>query len=684
MPPVTNPLLAAWTGPHGGVPPFDRVNVSDFKPALEAGMADSLAAMENIAQDPSPPTFENTIAAMERAGRALDRAANIYGVWSSTMKSTEFQRVEQEMEPKLAAYEDEITQNEKLFKRVEAVYQSPDKIKLTKEQQRLAWLRWDTFVRAGAKLSAEGKSRVAAINRQLAALFTQFSQNLLADEEGCTLFLNSEGDLQGLPSSVRDAASAAAEQQGRKGAWAVTNTRSSMDPFLTYSDRRDLREKVWRTFYSRGDNKDAHDNTTLITEILALRAERARFLGYPTHAHWRVENTMAKTPEEAMRLMMQVWPAAVARVHQEVLDMQALADEEHAGVKIAPWDYRYYAEKVRKARYDLDMNEVKLYLQLDKLREAMFWVAEQLYGFTFTRVTSVPVYHPDMSVYEVKDVQGKRVGLWYLDPYARAGKNSGAWMSTYRHQERFDGPITAIVSNNANFVKPKPGEAVLISWDDAITLFHEFGHALHALSSNVGYPSLSGTAVPRDYVEFPSQLNENWLSTPEVLKKFAVDVNGHPMPAALVARIEKARTFNQGFAVTEYLSGAIIDMKLHLAGSTPIDPARFEEEELAKLGMPSEVVMRHRTPQFAHIFSSNSYSAGYYSYLWSEVLDHDAFDAFKEARGPYDGAVAKRLHDTVMSVGNTVDPAEGYRAFRGRGPDVASYLRAKGFPLHAP
>ena len=684
MPPVTNPLLAAWTGPHGGVPPFDRVNVSDFKPALEAGMADSLAAMENIAQDPSPPTFENTIAAMERAGRALDRAANIYGVWSSTMKSTEFQRVEQEMEPKLAAYEDEITQNEKLFKRVEAVYQSPDKIKLTKEQQRLAWLRWDTFVRAGAKLSAEGKSRVAAINRQLAALFTQFSQNLLADEEGCTLFLNSEGDLQGLPSSVRDAASAAAEQQGRKGAWAVTNTRSSMDPFLTYSDRRDLREKVWRTFYSRGDNKDAHDNTTLITEILALRAERARFLGYPTHAHWRVENTMAKTPEEAMRLMMQVWPAAVARVHQEVLDMQALADEEHAGVKIAPWDYRYYAEKVRKARYDLDMNEVKLYLQLDKLREAMFWVAEQLYGFTFTRVTSVPVYHPDMSVYEVKHVQGKRVGIWYLDPYARAGKNSGAWMSTYRHQERFDGPITAIVSNNANFVKPKPGEAVLISWDDAITLFHEFGHALHALSSNVGYPSLSGTAVPRDYVEFPSQLNENWLSTPEVLKKFAVDVNGHPMPAALVARIEKARTFNQGFAVTEYLSGAIIDMKLHLAGSTPIDPARFEEEELAKLGMPSEVVMRHRTPQFAHIFSSNSYSAGYYSYLWSEVLDHDAFDAFKEARGPYDGAVAKRLHDTVMSVGNTVDPAEGYRAFRGRGPDVASYLRAKGFPLHAP
>ncbi|GAC1571838.1 MAG: M3 family metallopeptidase [Polyangiales bacterium] len=689
-----NLLLAEWTGPYGGVPPFDGVKVSDFKPALEEGMADSLTAMQKIADDSSPPSFENTIAAMERAGRPLERVATLFGVWSSTMRSAEFQAVEKEMEPKLAAYEDKITQNTKLFHRIEAVYNSPAKAKLTQEQQRLTWLRWNAFVREGAKLDPAQMARVTSINQRLAALFTQFSQNLLADEEGHTLFLHEksaadnpkgtgDSELAGLPPSVKDAAAAAAASAGRTSEYAITNTRSSMDPFLTYSERRDLREKVFRTYYSRGGNGDAHDNNKVITEILALRAERAKLLGYPTHAHWRVENTMAKTPDEAMRLMMQVWPAAVARVHQEVADMQAIANKEQANIKIAPWDYRYYAEKVRRSKYDLDMNEVKRYLQLDKLREGMFWVATQLYGFSFTKVTGVPVYQADMTVYEVKDAAGKHVGLWYLDPYARAGKNSGAWMNSYRHQERFDGAVTAIVSNNANFVKPKPCDPVLVSWDDAVTLFHEFGHALHALNSNVNYPSLSGTAVPRDYVEFPSQLNENWLFTPEVLNQFAVDVNGHAIPKALVAKIEKAHTFNQGFAVTEYLAGALIDMKLHLAGATPIDPGAFEREELTKLGMPAEIVMRHRTTQFAHIFSSNAYSAGYYSYLWSEVLDHDAFEAFREAHGPYDKVVAKRLYDTVMSVGNTVDPADGYRAFRGRGPEVAAYLRSKGFPVKA-
>ena len=681
---VANPLLADWTGPFGGVPPFDKVDVKDFKPALEAGMADSLATLDRIAADPTPATFDNTIAAMERAGRTLDRVAAVYGVWSSTMKTPDFQAVEVEMEPKLAAYQDQITQNERLFRRVEAVYSSPDKAKLTPEQQRLTWVVWKNFVHAGAKLDAAAKTRVAAINQRLAALYTQFSLNLLADEESYVLYLKSESDLAGLPEPVRGSCSAAAERLGHKGEWAITNTRSSMDPFLTYSDRRDLREKVWRTYYSRGDNKDAHDNSKGITEILRLRAERAKLLGFPTHAHWRLDDAMAKTPEEAMRLMMQVWPSAVARVHQEVHDMQTVADKEHAKLKIAPWDYRYYAEKVRKAKYDLDMNEVKLYLQLDKLREGMFWAAGQLYGFTFTKVpatAAVPVYQEDITVYEVKDEGGKHVGLWYFDPYARTGKNSGAWMNSYRSQERFDRPIDAIVSNNANFVKPKPGEPVLISWDDAVTMFHEFGHALHGLNSNVTYPSLSGTSVPRDYVEFPSQLNENWLSTPEVLSRFAVDVNGHSIPKALVDKIEKARTFNQGFAVTEYLSAAIIDMKLHLAGDTPIDPDAFERDELGKLGMPAEVVMRHRTPQFGHVFSGDGYSAGYYSYLWSEVLDHDAFEAFQQAGGPYDKAVAKRLRDTVMSVGNTVDPQAAYQSFRGRGPEVAAYLRSKGFPI---
>ena len=667
------------------------MKVADFKPALESAMADSLETIARIAADSSPPTFENTYAAMERAGRMLDRVGSIYGVWSSTMKTADFRAVEDEMEPKLAAYQDQITQNEKLFQRLEAVYNSPDKATLTSEQQRLVWVRYTDFVRAGAKLDHAAKTRVAAINQRLAVLFTQFSQNLLADEEGYVTYLKSEAELAGLPASVREAASAVAERQGpeHKGEWAVTNTRSSIDPFLTYADRRDLREKVWRTFYSRGDNGDAHDNKKLITEILELRAERAKLLGYPNHAAWRLENTMAKTPEEAMHLMMQVWPSAIGRVRQEVVDMQAIADKEaggphpgaHAKIKIAPWDYRYYAEKVRKAKYDLDMNEVKQYLQLDKLREGMFWVAGQLYGFSFSKVDGVPVYQADMSVYEVKAADGKHVGLWYFDPYARPGKNSGAWMNSYRTQERFDHPVATIVSNNANFVKPKPGEPVYISWDDATTMFHEFGHALHGLNSSVSYPSLAGTSVTRDYVEFPSQLNENWLSTPEVLDRFAVDVRGNPIPKALVAKIHKAHTFNQGFAVTEYLSAAILDMKLHLAPASHIDPDAFEKEELARLGMPAEVVMRHRTPQFAHVFSSDSYSAGYYSYLWSEVLDHDAFEAFQEAGGPYDKAVAKRLHDDVMSVGNTVDPATAYRAFRGRGPEVGAYLRAKGFPV---
>jgi len=364
--------------------------------------------------------------------------------------------------------------------------------------------------------------------------------------------------------------------------------------------------------------------------------------------------------------------------------MQALADKEGGAVRIAPWDYRYYAEKVRTARYDLDMNDVKAYLQLDKLREAMFWVARQLYGLSFTRVDDAPVYHADVTVYAVASKDGSHVGLWYFDPYARDGKTSGAWMSAYRPQEKLAGTISAIVSNNLNFVKAAPGAAVLVSWDDAVTMFHEFGHALHALCSNVTYPSLSGTSVARDYVEFPSQLHENWLATPEVLGRFLVDEDGRPIPSELVEKIQRARAFNQGFAVTEYLSAAILDMKLHLAPAPPTDLAAFERDELARLDMPSEVVMRHRTPQFGQVFSGDGYSAGYYSYLWAEVLDHDAFEAFKEAGGPFDTAVAERLLRAVMSAGNTVDPADAYRAFRGRGPEVSAYLRARGFEASAP
>jgi len=680
------PLLAPWGGPHGGVPAFDKVKVADFKPALEGAMAENLAEIAAIANNPAAPTFDNTIAAMERSGGALDRVQAVYGVWKSTLNDKEFGAVETEMAPKMAAFADQISQNTALFKRIEAVYKSPATKKLTAEQQRLVEVNYKQFVRAGAKLDAPAKARLSQINQQLAGLFTRFSQNVLADEADSVLVLKTDKDLGGLPPSLRDAAATVATARKANGVGVITNTRSSIDPFLTYSDQRPLREKAWRMFTNRGDNSGAHDNNALITQILQLRAERAKLLGYATHAHLRLDNTMAKTPEAAMQLMLEMWKPAVARVHEEVADMQALAKKEGApaGFKIEPWDYRYYAEKVRKARYDLDQNEVKPYLQLDKMREGMFWVAGELFNFTFVPVTDVPVYHPDVKVWQVNDkTTGKQVGLWYFDPYARPGKNSGAWMNAYRNQERMGGKeVTTIVSNNSNFVKGKEGEPVLISWTDATTLFHEFGHALHGLSSNVTYPGLAGTSVVRDYVEFPSQLLENWLPTPEVLNRFALHYQtGKPIPQVLVDRINKASTFNEGFATTEFLASALIDMKLHLAGSQKIDPDKFERETLAELGMPSELVMRHRTPQFSHVFSSDGYSAGYYSYLWSVVLAADAFSAFTEAGGPYDKAVAARLRANVFTVGNTVDPAAGYRAFRGRDPKVDALMKQRGFPL---
>lgn len=678
---VENPLLTSWQGPYGGVPPFDKIAVADFKPALETAMNEKLAEIEKIAADTRKPTFENTIAALERTGKTLNNIQTIYGVWSSTMSSSEFQSVEREMAPKLAAFNDRIVQNEKLFKRIEAVFNSPEKSNLTPEQQRLVWLNYTNFIRAGARLNTTQKARLSEINQQLAALFTKFSQNVLADETNHFIALENESDLAGLPPSVIDAASAQATSKKLPGKWVITNTRSSVDPFLTYADNRSLREKVWKMFINRGDNGDEYDNNATITEILKLRLERARLLGYKTHAHWKLEYSMAKTPEKAVELLEAVWTPAIERVHEEVADMAAFAKKEGKNITIEPWDYRYYMEKVRKERYDLDQNEVKPYLQLDKLREGMFYVAGELFNFNFKPVTDLPVYHPDVKVWEVTDkTSGKHVGLWYFDPYAREGKRSGAWMNAYRRQERMDKTVTTIVSNNSNFVKGKPGEPVLISWDDATTLFHEFGHALHGLASNVTYPSLSGTAVFRDYVEFPSQLLEHWLSTPQVLQRFALHYQtGKPIPETLVQKIERAATFNQGFATTEYLASALVDMKLHLSTAEKIDPDKFEKETLAAINMPNELVMRHRTPQFMHVFSGDGYAAGYYSYLWSDVLTADAFGAFKEAGGPYDKSVAERLRKNVFSVGNTIDPAEGYRAFRQKDPGIEALMEKRGF-----
>ncbi|HKP69177.1 MAG TPA: M3 family metallopeptidase, partial [Pyrinomonadaceae bacterium] len=588
----TNPLTQNWEGPYGGIPPFDKVKVADFKPALEAAMAENLTEVEKIANDPAAPTFDNTIAAMEKTGTTLDRVTTIYGIWGSNLSTPEYQAVEEEMDPKLAAFNDKITQNEALFKRIETVYNSPAKAKLTSEQQRLTWRYYTNFVRQGAKLDAKAKARLSEINQSLARSFTKFSQNLLADESEPYLELKTQDDLAGLPQSLQDNFAVEAKRRKLESLGAVANTRSSIEPFLTYSSRRDLREKAFKLFVNRGDNGDSHDNNTVIAEILKLRAERAKLLGFPTHAHYRLDNTMAKTPERAMELMEAVWKPAVARVREEVADMQALSDKEKAGIKIEPWDYRFYAEKVRKAKYDIDQNEVKPYLQLDKIREAMFWVAGELFNFNFKPVTGVPVFHPDVTVWEVTDkTSGKHIGLWYFDPYARPGKRSGAWMNSYRSQQRLAGDIKTIVSNNSNFVKGKPGEPVLISWDDAVTMFHEFGHALHGLSANATYPSQSGTATARDFVEFPSQLLEHWVETPEVLQKYAVHYQtGKPIPQALVDKLEKASKFNQGFATLEYLASALVDMKLHLAGDQTIDPDKFERETLTQLGMPNEIV----------------------------------------------------------------------------------------------
>jgi peptidyl-dipeptidase Dcp len=684
-------LTAPWGGPYGGVPPFEQVRPADFAPAFEAAMREELAEVDRIAADPSPPTFDNTLAALERSGRTLDRVVRVFDVFAGTMSTPEIQAIEREIAPKLAAHADRIIQNAALYARIRAVHDARERSRLTSEQQRLAWLYYTRFTRAGAALGPADKERLSALNQRLADLYTRFSQNILADESERHLVVDSEADLAGLPESLRAAMAAAAESLGQKGRFAVLNTRSAVEPFLTYADRRELRETVWRTFVMRGDNGDQHDNNAIAAEILALRAGRAKLLGYATHAHWRLEDSMAKTPERAMRLMEAVWPAAVARVREEIADQQRIADAaaDAAGrprAAIEPWDYRYYQEKVRKARYDLDQNEVKPYLQLERLREGMFWVAGQLFGFKFRPVDPglVPVYHPDVRVWEVTDAGGRHVGLWYFDPYARKGKQSGAWMNAYREQQKFDRAVTTIVSNNANFVKPRAGDPVLISWDDATTLFHEFGHALHGLSSNVNYPALSGTAVPRDYVEFPSQILERWLSTPEVLNRFALHYRtGEPIPAALVEKIRRTETFNQGFATVEYLASALVDLKLHLAGECATDLRRFERETLAALGMPHEIAMRHRTPQFSHVFSGDGYSAGYYSYLWADTISADAFEAFTEAEGPYDARVAARLRDNVFALGNTVDPELAYRAFRGRDPGIAALMRRRGFPVPA-
>ncbi len=681
---MDNDLLKEWTGPYGGVPAFDEMDLNELKPAIQTGMAQHLEEIEAIANNPAPPTFENTILAMEKSGKPLNRAFTYYSIWSSNMSSPEFREIQQELAPQISEYSSKISQNKKLFERIKAVYQQSQQEPLPAQQQRAVQLIYEDLAMEGADLNKEDKKRYAEINKQLSRLYTTFSNNVLAEEENYVVFLTKD-QLSGLPDSYVKAAAKAAADRGEPDKYAVLNTRSSMDPFLTYSDERELRKEVWNNYYSRGDNNDEYDNKEIIEEILKLRDERVELLGYDNYAQWRLQNRMAKTPERAMELMEAVWPAALARVEEEVADMQELANAEGKDITIAPWDYRYYAEKVRQEKYDLNSNEVKQYLQLDKLTQALFFTAEEIFNYKFTPVPegTVPVFHKDVKVWEVTDKDsGKHIGLWYLDPYARKGKRSGAWASQYRSHAEMDGKEeTVLGSNNSNFIKPAPGEPTLISWDDATTFFHEFGHALHFFASEVKYPVLNSGV--RDYTEFQSQLLERWLSTDKVINQFLVHhETGEPIPAELVQKIKKASTFNQGFATTEFLASALMDMKLHTTDPDDIDMDTFEEETLANLNMPKQIVMRHRTPHFGHVFSGEGYATGYYGYLWADVLTSDAAEAFREAPGGfYDEELSSRLVKYLFAPRNAMDPAEAYRLFRGRDAKIDALMRDRGFPV---
>ncbi len=679
-----NALLQEWQGPYGGVPAFDTMDVKDIQEAVETGMELNLTEIEAIANSTEPATFENTIAAMERSGAELDRVFSYYGIMSANMSSPEFRKVQADLAPKLSEFSSKINQNRALFDRIKTVYEAALVTPLDADQQRVVELTYNSFAMRGAELNADKKARYAAIDKELSTLYNTFSDNVLHDEENYVTYLNAD-QLDGLSDGFIKSAAAIASDKGTEGSYAITNTRSSMDPFLTYSTNRDLRKQVWTNYYARGDNGDDYDNNNIIAQILKLRRERVELLGHKNYAEWRLQDRMAKTPENALALMEAVWPASIARVHEEVSDMQAVANASGEKITIEPWDYRFYAEKVRVAKYDLNSDEVKQYLQLDKLRDAMFYVAGRLFNYEFTTVPegSVPVFQEDVNVWEVTDKDsGAHIGLWYLDPYARQGKRSGAWATTYRSHTTFDGKKTVLASNNSNFVKPAEGEALLVSWDDATTFFHEFGHALHFFSSNVKYPTLNGGV--RDYTEFQSQLLERWLSTDEVINQFLVHYKtGAVIPQELVAKIKKAATFNQGFGTTEYLASALMDMKLHLADPENIDIDAFERQTLADLKMPTELPMRHRTPHFGHVFSGEGYATAYYGYMWADVLTADAAEAFQEAPGGfYDKEVAERLVKYLFEPRNSMDPAEAYRLFRGRDAEKEALMRDRGFPVN--
>ncbi|MCZ7660065.1 MAG: M3 family metallopeptidase [Xanthobacteraceae bacterium] len=671
-----NPLLEAWSEPFG-VPPFAGIRIEHFDGAFDRALAAHRAEIAAIAADPAEPAFDNTIAALERSGRLLARVSSAFYVLSGAHTSEPLMAVEREVAPLLAKHWNDIYLDAGLYGRVDALAGRRAALGLTAEQARVLERYHLAFRRAGAALADVAKRRLAEIAERLATLGTAFGQNVLADEQAYGLVLAGEDDLAGLPDSLRDAARSAAEERGLPGKHVITLSRSLVEPFLQFSARRDLREKVFEAWIARGAGGGAHDNRPVIAEIVALRTERARLLGYPDFAAYRLDDTMAKTPAAVRELLDAVWAPARRRVGEEREALQAIVRAEGGNFHLAPWDWRYYAEKLRKARYDLDEDDIKPYLRLENVIAAAFHTAERLFGLSFAPLADVPVWHPDVRVWEVR--RGERhVGLFFGDYFARASKRSGAWMTTLRDQERLDGEVRPLVVNVMNFAKAAEGEPTLLSFEDARTLFHEFGHALHGLLSDVTYPLISGTGVLQDFVELPSQLYEHWLERPEILRAFARHAEtGAPMPEALLSRLIAARSFNQGFVTAEYLGSSYVDLAFH-AGGEATDAAAVERDTRARLGMPEEVVLRHRPTHFQHIFAGEGYAAGYYGYMWSEVLDADAFRAFEEAGDVFDPALAKRLHDHIYAAGGARDPREAYLAFRGRLPTVDALLARRG------
>lgn len=672
--PEQNPFFQPWTTPFES-PPFDLIRAEHFRPAYERALAEHRSEVEAIASSADAPSFENTIVALERSGRLLTRVELVFSQLTGAHTNDALQEIEREMAPLLARHWNEIYLNAALFKRINAVHGARDSLGLDAEARRVLERYHLDFVRAGAKLEGEGRAKLAAISERLASLGTLFSQNVLADEQAFVLPLG-EDDVAGLPEFAREAARETAKALSLKEPYAVTTGRSSVEPFLQFATRRELREKVFRAFSARGANGNAHDNHAIIDETARLRIARANLLGFPTFAHFKLADSMAKTPAAARALLEKVWAPARLKALAERDALEELAREEGANFPLAAWDWRFYAEKLRKRRYDFDESEIKPYLQLAKMIEAAFHTAGRLFGVSFEERRDIPLYHPDMRAWEMKR-NGKTEGLFLGDYFARPSKRSGAWMTSFREQENLTGRVLPIVVNTCNFVKSEP---TLLSFDEARTLFHEFGHALHGLLSKVRYPRLSGTNVARDFVELPSQIFEHWLEEPEILSRFAVHCEtGEAMPQALLEKLIAARNFNQGFATVEFLASAFVDMDFHaLKSMEGHDTKTIEERTLASLGMPPEIAPRHAAPHFLHIFSGDGYSAGYYSYLWAEVLDADGFAAFKETGDAFDASTAKKLYENIYSVGGTRDFAATYRAFRGREPKVEALLEDRG------